>query len=260
MKVLLCFLAFVAFSSAVDDEEFIVNGKTVDYAGKYPWQVSLTDNYGNHFCGGALISNNWVVTAAHCVSGKSTYSLKVMVGRHSRSNNYQGQPIKHDASRIIKDAAYPSGGMYPTHDIALIKLASPASFNQYVQKINMASYGADFLGQNCILTGWGRYDRATNALADTLQELETTVISRSECENSFRRYGWKISNSHICFKKAGSTACHGDSGGPAVCKYYGQWMLVGVTSGGSPYCDLGGSNIYTRISSYRSWINQYSGL
>jgi len=199
-------------------------------------------------------------TAAHCVQGRSTYSTKVVVGRHQLYIN-SGKPVMHKTSRIIANSQYPGNTLFMQNDIALIRLATPAVFNEYVNKISMASYGNDFLGQDCVLIGWGRYNKNTNALSNTLQELQTTVISRSECEYNFSRYGWKIYNSHICFKSRVSqaTACHGDSGGPAVCKRYGQWVLVGLTSGGSPYCDLP-ANIYTRISSFRSWISSNAGL
>jgi len=255
---IILFITLFALSWA-GETDFIVGGKDVDFAGKYPWQASLTNNYGGHFCGGAIIDEYWIVTAAHCVQSQSANRMKVIVGRHQLRSN-AGKPVTHNVKRIVKNTGFPGNNMFMTNDVALVQLSSPISFNSYAQKIAMASGSEDYLGQMCVLSGWGRYDRSTNAPANTLQELATKVVSRSQCEYGFRSYGWKIQDSHICFQQAGATACHGDSGGPAVCKVYGKWILVGVTSGGSPYCHLGYPNIYTRISSWRSWINQYSGL
>jgi len=253
------FITLFALSWA-GEEDFIVGGKDVDFAGKYPWQASLTNNNGGHFCGGAIIDEYWIVTAAHCVQRQRENGMKIIVGRHQLYSNYLGKPVTHDVKKIIYHTVYPGGTLFTTNDIALVQVIDPIQFNHNVQKIVMASPGADLLGQTCVLTGWGRYNENSNAPANTLQELDTTVISRSECENGFKRYGWKIADSHICFKKIGATACHGDSGGPAVCKVDGTWNLVGVTSGGSPQCYKGFPNIYTRISSWRSWISKNAKL
>merc|ERR550519_678810 len=253
MKMFAIFLVVLLdFSSA--DENFIINGKNVDYAGKYPWQVSMTDNNGNHFCGGALISPKWVITAAHCVQGQTPENTKVILGRHMLYNRNAGNPVTHDLIAIFENEQFPGRIQFMTSDIALLELKVPAIYNDYVQPIDMAEEGADYLGQNCLLTGWGRYDRMTQELSNTLQELETTVISRDACEKKFSWRGWKIQHSHICFAKSWATACHGDSGGPAVCKENGKWVLVGVTSGGDPSCQFGYPNVYTRISSFRWWI------
>merc|ERR1712012_1487900 len=104
--------------------------------------------------------------------------------------------------------------------------------------------GTDFAGTDCFLTGWGRMSGFANGIAETL----------------WRSWGFKIMNSHLCFYNGKASACQGDSGGPAVCKVNGAWVLAGVTSGGSPVCNVKKPSIYTRVSAFRDWINQHSGL
>merc|ERR1712168_165826 len=146
----------------------------------------------------------------------------------------------------IYENAFPGGTMFMTKDIALLKLSKPFKLDDYVQTIPMAEAGEDFTGQTCVLTGWGRYNTKNNNLANTLQELATKAITKEACQGPFKSWG--------------ATACHGDSGGPAVCKRDGKFVLAGVTSGGSPYCTPGYPNIYTKIASYRDWIKSKSGL
>jgi len=121
------------------------------------------------------------------------------------------------------------------------------------------------LGQTCVLTGWGRNNRANNNLPTILQEMETTVITRQDCQDKIQSHGgdfkeWFIVDSHICFYNSAATACHGDSGGPAVCKKNGKWVLAGLTSGGNPYCAAGFPDIYTRVSEFRDYIKSKTGL
>jgi len=259
MFTLTVLFGLVAFSVA-DDTDFIVGGKDVDVAGKYPWQISLQKR-GSHICGGALVAENWVATAAHCVEGAKAKQLTVVTGLLEREwNGNSGTPQVVKVSEIHQDPEYPGEDMFMTHDIALLKLKKPVNLNENVKTIAMAEDGDDFEGQSCVLTGWGRYDTRTNDLADNLQELSTKVISRQACQKGFKSWGWNIFDSHICFKVKGATACHGDSGGPAICKKDNEWTLVGVTSGGSPYCTVGKPNIYTRISSYRDFIKEHSDL
>jgi len=248
--------ALAAFCSA-EETDFIVGGKDADAISQYPWQVSM-QMWGSHGCGGALIAKDWVVTAAHCVDGQRASALKIVAGIFEQSNPSGSQ--KRSIAKIYQNVDFPGGRMFMTSDVALLKLKAPFNLNDNVKVISMAEDGDDFEGQTCVLTGWGRYDRTTNDLSDRLQQLETRCISRELCQQGFKSYGWKVQDSHICFKQAGATACHGDSGGPAICKKDGEWTLAGVTSGGSPYCNKGMPNIYTRISAFRDWIEEQSGL
>merc|ERR1712038_69466 len=116
---------------------------------------------------------------------------------------------------------------------------------------------------SCYLTGWGIVEPDNiweDTSANILQEVETKAISTSQCEHLWRREGYTIKDSHICFYDGQHSACQGDSGGPAVCKVDGSWVLAGVTSGGSPVCNVKKPSICPRVSAFRDWINEHSGL
>jgi len=244
--------------------DYIIGGKDVEYAGKYPWQVSYQKS-GNHFCGGSLIDDSWTLTAAHCYMFIETSNLKVVVGAHVLDDSSKGAVAEYKILDIVVNPMIDFGTLFFTGDICLVKVEGSVVFNDNVQPVEMAEDGDDFEGQTCVLTGWGRYDRDLMVVSNVLQEMETTVISRLDCEERIQAFGdefetWVIADSHICFHNSQATACHGDSGGPAVCKKNGKWVLAGVTSGGNPTCTADFPNIYTRVSAWREFIYSQSEL
>merc|ERR1719411_1551680 len=104
---------------------YIVGGKDVDVEGKYPWQVSI-QMFGSHICGAALISNQWIVTAAHCVEG-GTWRYKVVLGMHDMKKE-QGAPKEFTVAKIIQHPGWSkdSKNGFP-NDIALMKMVTRAN-------------------------------------------------------------------------------------------------------------------------------------
>merc|ERR1712004_966464 len=88
----LCVFALAVASSLGDHASYIFNGKDVDHAGKYPWQVSIQTLGGFHFCGGVLIHKRWVLTARHCTVGQSVDSMMVHLGVHDIKTQDEGNP------------------------------------------------------------------------------------------------------------------------------------------------------------------------
>merc|ERR1719394_907791 len=232
---------------------YIVNGRDAA-VGAWPWQASLQMN-GAHFCGGAVISDEWILTAAHCVVLGPQGPFNVVLGLHDQQGKF-GQPEVYGSAKVISHANF------DLHDIALVKLDRKINLeNPFVEIIPMAEKGGpDFTGADCRLTGWGRMSGFAQGIAQTLQEVDTTGITRAQCEDLWRSWGFKITNTHLCFYTGKGGACQGDSGGPAVCQQGGRWVLAGVTSGGSPICNVRKPSIYTRVSEYRDWISANSGL
>merc|ERR1711976_1064318 len=231
---------------------YIVNGRDAE-VGAWPWQASLQME-GQHFCGGVLISEQWVLTAAHCVVLGPQGPFQVVMGLHDQTQQY-GQPETYNTATIIMYANF------ILNDIALIKLSTKVNMNNPLVSIaNMAGPDAEFEGNDCRLIGWGRMSGFENAGANTLQEVDTTAISGERCESLWAAWGFKIRDSHICFYNGKGGACQGDSGGPAVCYQNGGWVLAGVTSGGSPVCNVRRPSIYARVSAFRNWISTHSNL
>uniref|UniRef100_A0A3P8UYR6 chymotrypsin n=1 Tax=Cynoglossus semilaevis TaxID=244447 RepID=A0A3P8UYR6_CYNSE len=217
----------------------IVNGEEAK-PHSWPWQVSLQQSTGFHFCGGSLINENWVVTAAHC--NVRTYH-RVVVGEHDKSYGNE-QVLTHprwNPSTI-------------NNDIALIKLSTPARLGTNVSPVCLAESSDNFAaGTTCVTSGWGltRYNAATTP--NRLQQAALPLLSNEQCK---RHWGSNISDVMICAGGAGATSCMGDSGGPLVCEKDNAWTLVGIVSWGSSRCSTSTPAVYARVTMLRSWVDQ----
>ncbi|KAM3828798.1 chymotrypsinogen A-like [Vipera latastei] len=223
----------------------IVNGEDA-VPGSWPWQVSLQEASGWHFCGGSLINENWVVTAAHC--GVTTKDV-VVLGEFDRSSPEE------DIQRLAvqKFIIHPDwDSAQLTNDIALIKLATPAVFSETVSPVCLTDASDSFQsGDLCVTTGWGK--TRYNAF-DTPSKLQQTALPLLSNEQCMEFWGDQISDSMICAGGAGSSSCMGDSGGPLVCQNGNIWKLVGSVSWGSGYCSVTTPAVYARVSVLRDWL------
>ncbi|MBN3288650.1 CTR2 protein, partial [Polyodon spathula] len=206
----------------------IVNGEEA-VPGSWPWQVSLQQTSGFHFCGGSLISAQWVVTAAHC--SVSTGHL-VVVGEHDRRSDSEAIQIM----KVAKVITHPEWNPYTiNNDISLVKLTAPVTFNARVAPVCLPSASDDFPGGSlCVTTGWG-------------------LTRYNECSSY---WGDNISDVMICAGAAGATSCMGDSGGPLVCEKDNAWTLVGIVSWGSSKCSTTIPAVYGRVTAFSSWVDQ----
>ncbi|CAG2224542.1 Trypsin beta,Trypsin delta,Chymotrypsin-like serine proteinase,Trypsin alpha,Chymotrypsin A,Trypsin delta/gamma-like protein CG30031,Chymotrypsin B [Mytilus edulis] len=222
--------------------------------GKHPWQISLQRGTGSswsHSCGGSIIDEKWVVTAAHCVEGSSTSSLRVAAGSTIWSEDVQTRNLKDFTMHPDYDG---SASGYP-NDIAVIELESPLELNENVDKVDMADEDGDFAGVECVISGWGQ--TGSGSIPETLQDVSMTVLSNSDCSTIWTG---SINDGHICIGSDtdisdGRSACFGDSGGPMIC----QSKLAGATSWGSGSCS-GKPTVYTRVSQFRKWIRDQTGI
>ncbi|XP_060770689.1 chymotrypsin A-like [Neoarius graeffei] len=225
----------------------IVNGETT-VPHSWPWQVSLQDSTGFHFCGGSLVNEYWVVTAAHC---SVRTSHLVILGEHNRASNSESiQTI-----RVAKSIRHPNYNPYTiNNDVAVIKLASPARLGPRVSPVCLAATTDSFPGgMRCVTTGWGltRYNAADTP--SLLQQAALPLLTNTNCE---RYWGNKITSLMICAGASGASSCMGDSGGPLVCQKSGAWTLVGIVSWGSGMCSTSTPGVYARVTQLRSWIDQ----
>ncbi|XP_066493742.1 chymotrypsin-like protease CTRL-1 [Tiliqua scincoides] len=237
-----------AIQPHVRDTERIVNGENA-ISGSWPWQVSLQTNYGWHLCGGSLINENWVVTAAHCEVRPGTHF--VILGEYDRSSG--AEPIQ--TRSIVKAITHPSwDARNMNNDITLLKLSSPAQLNARVSPVCLA-YSTETLpsGLKCVTTGWGRTSSTCNDTAAKLQQVALPLVTVSQCQ---QYWGSSITSSMICAGAAGASSCQGDSGGPLVCQKGSAWTLIGIVSWGTSNCNVRAPAVYTRVSKFRNWIEQ----
>jgi len=249
-----------ANSPASGTDSFIVGGE-VAKPNEFPWMAYLLYKMpeGLGACGGSLISQEYVLTAAHCVKGFSDFT--VYLGAHDleQNNNSNVQKISatgkfhndYDVTTII-------------NDIAIIKLGTLAKFNTVVSPIclpfeNMTTM--DFARETTLLSGWGR--GANSAQVTVLRKANFVAMANTLCKVFF---GPIIQDSNICVKSPNfeDGGCHGDSGGPlswidpASKRYFviGAASFVKVNEDGS--CDPKAPTVFTRVTSFLKWINDNS--
>ncbi|ROL50647.1 Prostasin [Anabarilius grahami] len=202
------------------------------FEGSWPWQVSLhSTTYGGHFCGGSLINSEWVLTAAHCLPGVSASSLLVYLGKKTQQgvNTYE---INRKVATIIVHPSYDS--QTSDNDIALLRLSSAVTFNDYIRPVCLAALNSSFpSGTSSWITGWGDVQSGVSLPAPgTLQETMVPVVANTQCDNLLG--SGSVTNNMICagLLEGGKDTCQGDSGGPMVSKQCLVWVQSGITSWG----------------------------
>ncbi|XP_036615810.1 trypsin-like [Trichosurus vulpecula] len=237
----LLILAFVgaAVAFSTDDDDKIIGGYTCS-ANSLPYQVSVNYN-GGHYCGGSLINEQWVVSAAHCYQSK----LQVRLGEHN-IETLEGNEQFIDAAKIIKHPNYNSRTL--DNDILLIKLKTAAVLNSYVATISLPK-SSPSTGTQCLISGWGNTAINGADYPDLLQCLEAPILSNSDCTKS---YPGQITSNMICvgYLQGGKDSCQGDSGGPVAC----NGELQGIVSWGYGCALKNYPGVYTKVYNYVSWI------
>ncbi|KAL7988499.1 hypothetical protein Chor_007418 [Crotalus horridus] len=232
--------AAVAFPIDDEDDDKIVGGYTCQKH-SVPYQASL--NSGYHFCGGSIIKNQWIVSAAHCYKSR----IQVRLGEHSLTKN-DGSEQYIDSVKVIRHPSYNSRTL--DNDIMLIKLSKPASLNSRVSAVSLPNSCAAS-GAKCLISGWGNTLSSGSSYPDLLQCLTAPILSQSQCS---RAYPGKITNNMFCagYLEGGKDSCQGDSGGPVVC----NGALQGIVSWGEGCALKGKPGVYTKVCNYVSWIQR----
>uniref|UniRef100_A0A3B1J8Q5 trypsin n=1 Tax=Astyanax mexicanus TaxID=7994 RepID=A0A3B1J8Q5_ASTMX len=233
--LLLMIMAYIAF----EDDKIVGGYECTPYS--QPWQVSL--NVGYHFCGGSLVNENWVVSAAHCYQSR----IEVRLGEHNIQVN-EGTEQFVDSSRVIRNPNYNSWTL--DSDIMLVKLSQPANLNSYVKPVSLPKSCAA-AGTMCLVSGWGNTMSSSEYSADRnkLQCLDIPIISTTDCENS---YPGMITNTMFCagYLEGGKDSCQGDSGGPVVC----NGELQGVVSWGYGCAEKNHPGVYAKVCMFSTWL------
>nr|XP_006128516.1 coagulation factor XI [Pelodiscus sinensis] len=231
-----------------------VVGGTVSSLGEWPWQVSLQvkSSTQKHFCGGSIISNQWILTAAHCIDNLEIPNLwRVYAGILKLSEIKEDTPF----FRVQEIVIHPQYVIAETgYDIALMKLDRSMNFTDLQWPVCLPSKEErNTVYTNCWVTGWG-YTKEQDDVQDTLQKVKIPVISTEECQTRYQQH--MINDKMICagYREGGKDACKGDSGGPLSCKHEEIWYVVGIISWGEGCARPEQPGVYTKVAEYADWI------
>jgi trypsin len=212
---------------------------------EHPWQVAL--NVENSLCGGSLIGDRWVLTAAHCFKPSSRPDqVKAKAG----ATNYVTEGAWSDIERIVIHEAYDPGSH--ENDLALIRLRS----RPQGRVIPLAGAQAIPVGQPLEVTGWGATGEGGDA-ARRLLKASVPYVDNVTCNES-SGYNGLIKRGMMCagYREGGVDSCQGDSGGPLVWRTGDGPVLVGVVSWGEGCARKLRYGVYTRVASYTDWIGK----
>ncbi|MFF3872285.1 S1 family peptidase [Streptomyces sp. NPDC001978] len=234
--------ALIAAPSAVAVPEPIVGGSTTTTT-SYPFMMQITDASQNQFCGGTLVTPKKVVTAAHCMVGETTGSVRVVGGR-TYLNGTNGTVSR--VSKIWINPGYTDANN--GDDVAVLTLSTsmPYTTASYVSSSQTSVYAA---GTTARILGWGTTSESGSS-SNQLRTATVPIVSDSGCRSS---YGSDfVQSDMVCagYSSGGVDTCQGDSGGPLLI----GGVLAGITSWGEGCAEAGYPGIYTRLTTFSNLV------
>ncbi|XDA83726.1 hypothetical protein R6Z07F_013613 [Ovis aries] len=245
MFLMLMALQILAVAVAQNQgDEKIIGGYTCIRSSQ-PWQAALLQGPQRRFlCGGSLLSDQWVITAAHC----ARLILRVALGKH----NLKIPEATQQVLRVVRQVPHPQyNSRTNDNDLMLLQLERPARLGPGVRPISVASSCAG-AGTSCLVSGWGTTSSPIARYPNSLQCVDINIFSDQECR---RAYSSAITPGMVCagVPQGRKDSCQGDSGGPLVCG--GQ--LQGLVSWGMERCAQPGyPGVYTNLCKYHTWIQR----
>ncbi|MER5911185.1 serine protease [Streptomyces sp. NPDC001982] len=234
--------ALIAAPSAVAVPEPIVGGSTTTTT-SYPFMMQITDASQNQFCGGTLVTPKKVVTAAHCMVGETTGSVRVVGGR-TYLNGTNGTVSR--VSKIWINPSYTDANN--GDDVAVLTLSTsmPYTTASYVSSSQTSVYAA---GTTARILGWGTTSESGSS-SNQLRTATVPIVSDSGCRSS---YGSDfVQSDMVCagYSSGGVDTCQGDSGGPLLI----GGVLAGITSWGEGCAEAGYPGVYTRLTTFSNLV------
>lgn len=237
--------------AALNDQNFdrIVGGAEVDIE-DFPYQAQLLKN-GLFFCGGSIISREYVLTAAHCTNGSVAGDFAIIAG-----SSYRGLGKTMKVSKVFQ---HPSYNRQADFDISVLSLVTPLTFGVDVSAIALPQVHDPVANSSCFVTGWGRTSQS-GQMSMHLRGVAVRVVSRIICRENYRVIN-NVTLRMVCAAYRGRDACHGllgqiarkidfleisfqgDSGGPLT----SEGKLIGLVSWGAGCARENRPGVYTNI-------------
>ncbi|KAF7995590.1 hypothetical protein HCN44_006697 [Aphidius gifuensis] len=228
----------------------IVGGSPADPR-SWPWMAALIRPGTRQYCGGVLITDRHVLTAAHCFIGIDKSKVTVRLGEYDFTRDDETRALDFHITELKVHPNF-DGSNYD-NDIAIIKIHRPTIFNTYIWPICLPPVDLDVEERSAIVAGWGTQYYGGPA-STILMEVPVPVWPQDKCRESMPQ---QISNNIICAGayQGGRDSCQGDSGGPLLHQLAdGRWVNIGIVSWGIKCGEAGYPGIYTKVSEYLDWI------
>ncbi|XP_075154143.1 CLIP and Tryp_SPc domain-containing lethal (2) k05911 [Haematobia irritans] len=239
------------------DQERIVGGTNAS-PNEFPW-IAVIFKSGKQFCGGSLITNNHILTAAHCVARMTSWdvaALTVHLGDYNIRTDYEVKHVSRRVKRLVRHKGFDFSTLH--NDIAILTLSEPVKFTKEIQPVCLptspAQQRSSYSGHLATVAGWGSL-RENGPQPSILQKVQIPIWNNAECASKYGRAAPAgIIESMVCAGQAAKDSCSGDSGGPMTVNEGGRFVQVGVVSWGIG-CGKGQyPGVYTRVTSLLPWI------
>ncbi|NP_001155016.1 serine protease homolog 29 precursor [Nasonia vitripennis] len=214
-----------------------------------PYTAQILEN-GKHICGAVIISEYWLLTAAHCVSNIQTPSIITGSSFRQRGGH------NHTIAKIIVNEKFDYQSI--DNDIALVQVQEHIDFNELQQAIEISNISPK-IGDLIEIAGYGATG-LTEPASETLKSAVLPVVEQKECYKGYdlehEEHAHNFLENMFCASAEGADACQGDGGGPVV----SRGKLVGIISFAMD-CELSKTfSIYTLVSNYLQWIQDHTGI
>ncbi|XP_022534360.1 vitamin K-dependent protein C isoform X2 [Astyanax mexicanus] len=230
-----------------------LSGGTVGKKGESPWQALILNAKGKFHCGGVLLDESWVLTAAHCLETSLRFSVRL--GDYLRFTK-EGDEVTIPVSKIVSHPKY--NPLTVDNDIALLRLSTPVKFTTYILPAclpsrSLAERVLHRNGTETVVTGWGKPNETATHYSSALSYIKVPIVDRAECAQHMVN---NLTQNVLCAGIIGKIkdACEGDSGGPMMTLYHNTWFLLGLVSWGEGCGRTDKLGIYTKVSNYMEWI------
>jgi len=242
-------------------QPYIVNGvEAVPH--EFPFMAALM-NRNRQFCGGSLIDERHILTAAHCVAHMSKYdvqNLRVRLGDHNIKDGIKdGSTVEKRVKRVIRHKGFSSSTLW--NDVAILTMEDDVQFNNNIQPICLARGSNSYVDRKVTVAGWGTLSEG-GSQPSNLMKVDVKVWTNARCKSSYGSSAPGGITSHmLCasdnVNRRPRDSCSGDSGGPLFsCPYNGSCEQIGIVSWGIGCAKERYPGVYTRVTEMMPWISR----